>query len=91
MSMSMSMGLGYLTSTFVFAAAFVVAVILQIRTVFSPWLYWVTMLATTTLGTTIADYVDRSVGIGYLGGTLIIATGLLPRSARGTRRPARSP
>lgn len=76
-SLSMSMGLGYLTSTLIFAAAFAGMVALQIRsTHFNKWIYWFTIIATTTVGTTIADFVDRSLGIGYLGGTLLIGTGL---------------
>jgi uncharacterized membrane-anchored protein len=77
-SLSMSMGLGYLTSTFIFAVVFVGAVALQIRaTRFNQWLYWFTIIATTTLGTTIADFVDRSLGVGYFGGTFILVVGLL--------------
>ena len=60
-SLSMSMGLGYLTSTLIFTVVFVAAVILQIRAArFNQWTYWFTIIATTTLGTTIADYVDRA-------------------------------
>ncbi|MFC4039240.1 hypothetical protein ACFO1B_12495 [Dactylosporangium siamense] len=77
-SLSMSMGLGYPTSSLIFALAFVAAVILQIRAArFDQWIYWFTIVATTTLGTTIADYVDRDLGIGYLGGTTILLSGLL--------------
>jgi uncharacterized membrane-anchored protein len=77
-SLSMSMGLGYLTSTAIFAVVFVAAVILQIRAVrFNQWVYWFTIIATTTLGTTIADYVDRDLGVGYPGGTTILIICLL--------------
>jgi uncharacterized membrane-anchored protein len=77
-SLSMSANLGYLTSTFIFAALFVGAVAWQIRaTAFNKWLYWFTIVATTTLGTTIADFVTRSLGVGYLGGTVILVVGLL--------------
>ncbi|HEY6796133.1 MAG TPA: hypothetical protein VI248_15765 [Kineosporiaceae bacterium] len=77
-SLSMSMGLGYLTSTGIFAVLFIGAVALQIRaTAFNKWLYWFTIIATTTVGTTIADFVDRSLGVGYLGGTLILTAGLV--------------
>ena len=77
-SLSMSTGLGYLTSTFIFTAVFVAAVILQIRaTKFNQWTYWFTIVATTTLGTTIADYVDRDLGVGYPGGTTILIICLL--------------
>ena len=76
-AVTMSMKLGYLTGTLIFAAVFVVAVALQIVAKrFNPWLYWLTIIATTTVGTTIADYVDRSLGIGYAGGSLILVAGL---------------
>lgn len=72
---SMSMGLGYLVSTGLFAAVFAIAVYAQIRAArFHPALYWLTIIATTTVGTTLADFADRSLGIGYAGGTLLLAT-----------------
>lgn len=77
-TVSMSMNLGYLYSTGIFAIFFSIAVISQIYTKnFHPILYWVTIIATTTLGTTIADFVDRSLGLGYAGGTTILLTLLL--------------
>lgn len=77
-SLSMSFGLGYLASTFVFAALFVVMVFLQIRAEkFHPVLYWLTIIATTTVGTTLADYCDRSLGVGYAGGSSILFALLL--------------
>jgi uncharacterized membrane-anchored protein len=70
---SMSLKLGYLIGTGIFAAIFVVAVIAQIRASrFQPLLYWTTIIATTTLGTTLADFADRSLGIGYAGGTTLL-------------------
>jgi uncharacterized membrane-anchored protein len=75
---SMSMNLGYLTSTFIFAAVFIVAVFAQIRAErFHAPLYWVTIIATTTVGTTLADFADRSLGIGYAGGSSILLALLL--------------
>ena len=72
-AVSMSMNLGYLLSTAIFGAIFVVAVIAQIRaTRFNPFLYWTTIIATTTVGTTLADFADRSLGIGYAGGTSVL-------------------
>jgi len=69
----MSMNLGYLEATAIFAALFAVAVIVQIKAkVFHPFLYWATIIATTTVGTTLADFADRSLGIGYAGGTLLL-------------------
>jgi uncharacterized membrane-anchored protein len=70
---SMSMNLGYPAATGVFAAIFVVAVSLQtFAKRFNPYLYWMTIIATTTVGTTLADFADRSLGIGYAGGTLLL-------------------
>jgi uncharacterized membrane-anchored protein len=77
-AVSMSMGLGYLVSTGLFAALFAVAVALQMRArQFHPVLYWFTIIATTTVGTTLADFVDRSLGIGYLGGSSLLIVLLL--------------
>ncbi len=74
-AVSMSMNLGYLVGTAIFAAVFLIAVMAQIKAkTFKPYLYWATIIATTTVGTTLADFVDRSLGIGYLGGsTLLLA------------------
>jgi len=56
-----------------FLAALLVLVYLQIRaSVFRPWLYWATIVASTTAGTTMADFADRSLGIGYAGGALLL-------------------
>jgi len=74
-AVTMSMNLGYAVGTFIFLAIFLGAVSVQIRSKnFNAYLYWLTIVATTTVGTTIADFVDRSLGIGYLGGsTLLLA------------------
>jgi uncharacterized membrane-anchored protein len=72
-AVSMSMNLGYLIGTGIFAVIFIVAVIVQISAKkFHPVIYWITIIATTTVGTTLADFADRSLGICYLGGTLIL-------------------
>ena len=77
-AVSMSMNLGYLVSTAIFAAIFIVAVLAQISvTTFRPILYWTTIIASTTVGTTLADFADRSLGIGYPGGAVILLTLLL--------------
>ena len=77
-ALSMSMDLGYLVSTGVFAALFAIAVVVQIRAkAFHPVIYWLTIIATTTVGTTLADFADRSLGIGYAGGTAILLLALL--------------
>lgn len=76
-AVSMSMDLGYLVGTAIFFALFVVAVLAQIRAErFRPWLYWATIIASTTVGTTLADYADRSLGIGYAGGSALLAGAL---------------
>jgi uncharacterized membrane-anchored protein len=72
---TMSLDLGYLVGTGIFAAIFAVLVWLQVRaSAFHPALYWATIVATTTLGTTMADFFDRSVGLMYPGGTAVITT-----------------
>jgi len=71
-ALSMSMKLGYPESTGIFAVIFIAAVIVQILAKkFHPVVYWTTIIATTTVGTTLADFADRSLGIGYAGGTAI--------------------
>lgn len=72
-AVSMSMKLGYLVGTGIFSAIFLVAVAAQIKAArFHPFLYWATIIATTTVGTTLADYADRSLGIGYAGGASLL-------------------
>lgn len=72
-ALSMSMDLGYLVSTGIFAVIFAAAVTVQVMAEkFHPLIYWVTIVATTTVGTTLADFADRSLGIGYAGGTTIL-------------------
>ena len=77
-AVTMSMNLGYLVGTGIFAALFVGAVLLQIRAQrFHPVLYWLTIIASTTVGTTLADFTTRSLGVGYAGGSLLLVTLLL--------------
>jgi uncharacterized membrane-anchored protein len=64
---------GYLIGTAMFGLLLIVLVALQIRARnFNPWLYWATIVASTTCGTTLADFADRSLGIGYPGGSLLL-------------------
>jgi uncharacterized membrane-anchored protein len=77
-ALSMSMNLGYLFSTLIFAGLFFIAVTAQIKAKqFHPFLYWVTIIATTTVGTTLADFATRSLGIGYTGGSTLLFALLL--------------
>jgi uncharacterized membrane-anchored protein len=72
-AVTMSMNLGYLVGTAIFATIFVIAVIAQVRAkAFHPYLFWAVIVATTTAGTTLADFFDRSLGIGYVGGATIL-------------------
>jgi uncharacterized membrane-anchored protein len=72
-AVSMSMNLGYAISSFIFIGLFAVAVVAQIvAKKFYPFLYWFVVVATTTAGTTMADFADRSLGIGYPGGASVL-------------------
>src|SRR3954449_9834652 len=83
-------GRGYLIGTAIFGVIFIAAVLIQIKAAkFHPFLYWFTIVATTTVGTTLADYCTRSLGIGYTGGSsilliLVIASLLLWRWSTGS-------
>ncbi len=78
-TVTMSMLLGYATSTLIFAALFVAAIVGQMRTArLNPCLYWLTIVATTTFGTTMANFADRSPGIGYAGdGAVVFGTAII--------------
>ena len=77
-AVSMSMNLGYLVGTAIFAAIFLAAVVAQVKAKdFHPFLYWTTIIATTTVGTTLADFADRSLGIGYAGASSLLLALLL--------------
>src|SRR5882757_5592352 len=72
-AVSMSLNLGYALSSIIFIGIFFLAVIAQISAKsFHPFLYWFVIVATTTAGTTMADFADRSLGIGYPGGAAIL-------------------
>ncbi len=69
---------GYLAGVGIFLGVFIAAVIVQIAMKrFNPFTYWLTIVATTTLGTAMADFADRSLGIGYAGGSSILLALLL--------------
>jgi uncharacterized membrane-anchored protein len=77
-AVSMSMKLGYLVGTAIFAVLFIGAVTAQIKAArFHPVLYWTTIIATTMVGTTLADFADRSLGIGYAGGASVLFVALI--------------
>lgn len=78
-TISMSMNLGYLVGTAIFLTLLLALAYVQIRTKrFHPSLYWATIIASTTAGTTMADFATRSLGIGYAGGsTLLLALVIL--------------
>src|SRR5438105_132560 len=72
-ALSMTLKLGYAVSSAIFIGFFIVAVVSQVRAkTFHPFLYWAVIVATTTAGTTMADFADRSLGAGYVGGSLIL-------------------
>jgi uncharacterized membrane-anchored protein len=72
-TLSMTLALGYLVATGIFATVFIAAVAAQIAAGrFHPWIYWFTIIATTTVGTTLADFATRSLGIGYAGGSTLL-------------------
>lgn len=77
-ALSMTLKLGYALSTIIFLGFFLVAVAAQIKAKsFHRFLYWTVIVATTTVGTTLADFTDRSLGVGYAGGSLILFAGLM--------------
>lgn len=77
-TLSMTYDLGYLVSSLIFILPLIVLVLAQVRARrFHPYLYWATILASTTAGTTMADFATRSLGIGYAGGTALLLTCVL--------------
>jgi len=77
-TLSMTFKWGYATSSLLFLVLFIGFVAAQIRAQkFHPWLYWGTIVATTLVGTTMADFADRSMGIGYFGGASLLFAGVL--------------
>lgn len=77
-SVTMTLNWGYLTGTAIFLSTLVALVIVQIIAKrFHPFLYWATIVASTTFGTTMADFADRSLGIGYTGGSTLLLCLLL--------------
>jgi uncharacterized membrane-anchored protein len=72
-TVTMTLGAGYLIGSLIFFAALAAFVAMQVRArEFHPFLYWATIIASTTAGTALADLADRSLGIGYVGGSLAL-------------------
>jgi uncharacterized membrane-anchored protein len=72
-TVTMTLGWGYLAGTAIFLSVLVALIAAQIAAdKFHPFLYWVTIVASTTAGTTMADFADRSLGIGYAGGSALL-------------------
>lgn len=77
-AVSMSLNWGYLMSTAIFAVLFILLLYFQVSAkTYRPYLYWFTIIASTTVGTTMADFVDRSLGIGYIGGSTLLLSFVL--------------
>jgi uncharacterized membrane-anchored protein len=77
-AVTMTWNLGYLVGTGIFLSLLVALIIIQTKAKkYHPWLYWATIIASTTAGTTMADFFDRSLGIGYTGGSLVLITCVL--------------
>ena len=76
--LSMTMNVGYAISSIILLSLFVTTLTIQlISNKFHPVLYWLVILTTSTAGTTMSDYMDRTLGLGYANGSLILVTGLL--------------
>ncbi len=74
-AVTMTLNLGYLVGTAIFLSLLVALIVIQTSAkTYNPWLYWATIIASTTAGTTMADFFDRSLGIGYTGGSAILLT-----------------
>src|SRR5277367_701770 len=76
--LSMTLNLGYVVATAIFFGFFLVTLITQVSAkTYHPFLYWAVILATTTAGTTMSDYLDRTAELGYLGGSLVLIAALI--------------
>jgi uncharacterized membrane-anchored protein len=77
-TVTMTLNFGYLVGTAIFLSVLVVLVVAQIAAKkFQPFLYWATIIASTTAGTTMADFADRSLGIGYAGGSTLLLAAMI--------------
>lgn len=77
-ALSMQLGLGYGAASLVFLALFGLSLILQVAARrCHPWLYWTVVVATTTVGTTVSDFLDRSLGLGYVASSAVLFLGVV--------------
>lgn len=77
-ALSMQLGLGYMVSTLIFLAFFLIAVTVQVSVRrFHPLAYWVCVVATTTVGTTTSDYLDRTLNLGYVKSSALLLAGVI--------------
>ena len=76
--LSMTLNIGYAASSILLISIFLVTLFIQLfSTTYKPFLYWLVILATSTAGTTMSDYMDRTLGLGYMKGSLILITILI--------------
>jgi uncharacterized membrane-anchored protein len=76
--LSMTLNVGYGVSSVILISVFLVSLVVQLLSSnFHPWLYWTVILTTSTAGTTMSDYMDRTLGLGYAKGSLVLITGLV--------------
>ena len=76
--LAQTLNVGYATSSLILISIFFIALFAQLRSKkYHPWLYWTVILATSTAGTTMSDFMDRTLGLGYTEGTLILITILI--------------
>jgi uncharacterized membrane-anchored protein len=76
--LSMTLNLGYVISTVIFFGIFLITLVAQVGSKsYHPFLYWAVIISTTTAGTTMSDYLDRTAGLGYVKGSLVLATMLI--------------
>lgn len=76
--MSMTMNVGYAASSVILISLFLISLVMQIKSkAFHPTLYWLVIVTTSTAGTTVSDYMNRTLGLGYLTGSLVLISGLI--------------
>lgn len=76
--MSMTMNVGYAVSSVILISLFLISLVMQIKSkAFHPALYWLVIVTTSTAGTTVSDYMNRTLGLGYMTGSLVLISGLI--------------